>query len=136
MWKEQYKIGVTNIDEQHRALFSRVAGFIQAVRGAGQWEDKIDKVKDTLEFMKAYVIFHFDDEEEYQQEIGYPGYVEHKQAHEKFKGAIAEYEKRFEQEGYHEELVQEFGGKLMTWLIMHVAAMDQKIGEYVNNQSK
>jgi len=25
-------------------------------------------------------------------------------------------------------------GKLMTWLIMHVAGMDQKIGEYVKSK--
>ncbi|RYD02158.1 hypothetical protein N752_27285 [Desulforamulus aquiferis] len=41
---------------------------------------------------------------------------------------------RLEQEGYSEELVQEFSGKLMAWLIMHVAAMDQKLGEYVVSQ--
>ena len=47
---------------------------------------------------------------------------------------INQYAVRFEEEGFTQELVQEFGGKLMTWLIMHVAASDQKIGAWVREQ--
>ena len=44
------------------------------------------------------------------------------------------YAERFEAEGFTQELVQEFGGMLMTWLIMHVAATDQNIGAWVKEQ--
>ncbi|WP_280140763.1 hypothetical protein [Natronincola peptidivorans] len=32
------------------------------------------------------------------------------------------------------EKIQEFAGKFMTWLIMHVARMDQEIGKYVDGE--
>ncbi|OEF96591.1 bacteriohemerythrin [Desulfuribacillus alkaliarsenatis] len=134
MWKEKYKIGVSVIDQQHEELFGRVSSFIQTVQHKGNWDDKLDKVKETMEFMQEYVIFHFDDEEAYQEKIGYPDMEKHKQEHVKFKEAVGKYAVRLEEEGYTEELVQEFSGKLMTWLILHVAATDQKLGEYAQKQ--
>ncbi len=84
--------------------------------------------------MKEYVVFHFSDEEEYQEQINYPLTEIHKQRHTQFKESVGSYADRFEKEGLTEELVKEFGGKLMTWLILHVQAEDQKIGEYVQSK--
>ncbi len=130
MWKEKYKIGVERIDQQHEELFRRVEDFIKSVRSEGEWELKQEKVKETLEFMSMYVVTHFADEEKYQQEIHYPGYEEHLQLHIRFKEEVGKYVARFNDTGFDEELVQEFGGKLMAWLIYHVAGADQKIGAY------
>lgn len=130
MWKEKYKIGVKAIDEQHEELFNRVHDFIRTVQGKGEWDARLAKVKETLAFMKDYAVYHFGDEEEYQKSINYPLYERHKYIHDKFKEEINKYAERFENEGYSEELVQEFGGKLMAWLINHVAGEDQKIGAF------
>lgn len=134
MWKEKYKIGIGLIDEQHEELFKRVSEFIRIIESKDNWEDRLEKVKETMAFMKEYVIVHFADEEEYQGQIGYPEIESHKIAHAKFREGVDSYLKVFEQEGYTEEKIQEFGGKLMTWLIMHVCKMDQMIGEYVNGK--
>ncbi|MDO7785884.1 bacteriohemerythrin [Desulforamulus aquiferis] len=134
MWKDKYKIGVPLIDQQHEELFKRVSDFIKTVRQEGIWETKLAKVKENMAFMQEYVVVHFADEEAYQEKIQYPDLENHKQVHAKFKDAVNGYVLRLEQEGYSEELVQEFSGKLMAWLIMHVAAMDQKLGEYVVSQ--
>ncbi|NBG87903.1 bacteriohemerythrin [Isachenkonia alkalipeptolytica] len=135
MWKDRYKIGVERIDEQHRELFQRVEEFLKATNDPQRtWEDKIEKVKETMNFMGEYVHYHFDDEEKLQEELGYPNIEDHKKAHEKFKKGIEEYIEKLENENYSEELVQEFGGKIMTWLIMHVGDVDQKIGDYVTKE--
>lgn len=134
MWKDKYKIGVDLIDEQHKELFQRVSDFLRSVQSVGDWDDKSGKVKETMDFMQNYVVEHFADEEVYQQEISYPEYEEHKAIHDRFRSMVNSYADRFESEGYSQALVQEFGGKLMTWLIMHVAATDQKLGTYVREQ--
>ena len=136
MWKEKYRIGVPLIDEQHEELFRRVSAFIQTVQGQGNWEEKVEKVKETMTFMQEYVVVHFRDEEEYQEQINFPETDSHKLAHEKFKQAVAEYAEKVVEQNYSEEIVQEFGGKVMTWLILHVAGTDQKIGEYVQRQGE
>lgn len=134
MWKDKYKVGVELIDEQHKELFKRLSDFIQIVQGKTDWDERLDKVKETMEFMKEYVVFHFDDEEAYQAKINYPDIEIHKEAHRKFKEGINDYVRIFEQGGFTEEKIQEFSAKLMTWLIMHVGKMDQKIGEYVREK--
>lgn len=136
MWKEKYKIGVPLIDQQHEELFARVTTFIQTFRGDGSWEEKVNKVIETMKFMQEYVIVHFHDEEHYQEQINYPLMESHKEEHNRFKQNVNEYVVRIKNENFSEELVQEFGGKLMAWLIMHVAGTDQKIGEYVESLVK
>ncbi|OEH86206.1 hemerythrin [Desulfuribacillus stibiiarsenatis] len=136
MWKEKYRIGVPLIDEQHEELFRRVSAFIETVQSQGDWDSKLEKVKETLAFMQEYVVSHFNDEEAFQEQINYPDIENHKQSHVQFKDAVAVYANRFENEGLNEELVQEFGGKLVTWLILHVAATDQKLGQFVKSKEE
>lgn len=134
MWKDKYKVGVELIDQQHEELFRRVSDFTEIIRNKDDWNTKLDKVKETMAFMKDYVVVHFNEEEVYQAEIEYPDIEIHKDAHAKFKEGINDYVKIFEAEGFNEDKMQEFGGRLMTWLIMHVGHMDQKIGEYVKSK--
>lgn len=136
MWKEKYKIGVDKIDEQHEELFRRVEDFVISLRKDGEWETKLPKVKETLEFMQGYVVTHFADEEAYQEEQGYPGLEIHRQVHEDFKKEVGEYAIKFEEQNYPEDLVQQFAGKLLAWLINHVAATDQKIADYVKSKGE
>ena len=77
MWKDKYKIGVELIDHQHQELFGRVSNFLQAVQSEGQWEEKLEHVKSTMEFMQNYVVEHFEAEEQFQREINFPEYENH-----------------------------------------------------------
>src|SRR5690625_4931777 len=124
MWKEHYRVGSELIDYQHQELFKRVSNFIQVVQGDSPWEERLDEIESTLDFMQHYVIIHFADEEELQKEIGYPGLEKHKAIHEAFKAEIQKFADVVAQEGFDEEKVQEFGAKVMTWLIMHVGKED------------
>ncbi|WP_434064305.1 bacteriohemerythrin [Proteinivorax tanatarense] len=132
MWKDKYKVGVEKVDNQHQELFSRVTDFVSTVRKDGDWEDKLEKVKSTMSFMQEYVVVHFDDEERYMKEINFPEYKEHVKIHEEFKNEVNQFAEKFEKEGFKEDLVQSFAGKLMAWLINHVASHDQKIADYAN----
>ena len=135
MWKENYRVGVEAIDEQHMELFKNLGDFIQLVQNKGlAWEDRLDKAKETLVFLQDYVVYHFDEEEKLQEKIGYPGLEVHREAHRKFKAGINDYVEIFSQGGFTEEKMQEFSAKLMTWLIMHVGKMDQEIGKYVKEK--
>lgn len=135
MWKEKYAIDVESIDEQHKELFKNLGEFIKLVQDKEvPWEDRLNKAKDTLEFLSDYVVFHFDDEEKFQESINYPDIEVHKEAHIKFKEGINEYVDIFVEGGFTEDKMQEFSAKLMTWLIMHVGKMDQKIGEFVKEK--
>ncbi|HHW67829.1 MAG TPA: hemerythrin family protein [Epulopiscium sp.] len=134
LWKDAYELGVPQIDVQHKELFRRVEAFLQVVRSKDAWEEKLPKINETLEFMKGYVVEHFRDEEEYQKKINYPGYEAHKQIHIGMVDYVLEVSKQFEETNYNENLVQQFGGKLLSWLINHVAAEDQRIADYAKKE--
>lgn len=130
LWKDKYQLGVSVIDQQHKELFDRVGAFMQTLRSADPWADKVQQVNETLEFMKGYVVEHFRDEELYQQQIGYPGYEAHRQIHADMVKYVLEVSREYTQSGFDEQLMQQFGGKLLAWLINHVASEDQRIASY------
>lgn len=134
IWKEKYKIGVPQIDAQHEELFARVTVFVETLRSDKEWAEKVSSVNDTLEFMKDYVVTHFRDEEAYQEEIGYPGRAEHKKTHSDMVAYVAAISEQYEKDGYKEITMQQFAGKLVTWLVNHVVADDQKIADYARNR--
>jgi len=134
LWKDNYELGVPEIDAQHKELFRRVESFLQVLRSEDSWEKRVPKLNETLEFMKKYVVEHFRDEEEYQKSINYPGYEAHKQRHMGMVNYVQEVSRRYEQSNNNEDLMQEFGGRLLSWLINHVAAEDQLIAEYAKKK--
>ena len=134
VWKEKYKIGVELIDRQHEELFRRVTEFVETLRSPAEWSEKAGKVNETLDFMKEYVITHFRDEEAYQKQIGYPGFEAHKKIHSDMVDYVADVAAQYEKAGFDEKLMQQFGGKLLAWLINHVTAEDQKIADYFRKE--
>ena len=131
LWRDKYELGVPLIDSQHKELFRRVDAFFQTLRSADTWEKKVERVNETLEFMKAYVVEHFRDEEAYQLEVNYPGFEPHQQKHRDMVQYVLDFSKEYEIKGCEEQMVQQFGGKLLAWLINHVAAEDQRIATHV-----
>lgn len=130
LWKDKYELGDSLIDTQHKELFQRVETFMGTLRSADSWEDKVQHVNETLEFMKVYVVEHFRDEEVYQKSIDYPGYEAHKQIHRYMVNYVLQVSDEYERSGFDEKMMQQFGGKLLAWLINHVASEDQRIADY------
>ncbi|MBU4439831.1 MAG: hemerythrin family protein [Firmicutes bacterium] len=130
LWKDKYELGDPLIDTQHKELFQRVETFMGTLRSADSWEDKVQRVNETLEFMKVYVVEHFRDEEVYQKSIDYPGYEAHKQIHLDMVNYVLQVSDEYERSGFDEKMMQQFGGKLLAWLINHVASEDQRIADF------
>lgn len=133
IWKDEYKIGVELVDSQHEELFNRLGDFIVTVRSDQEKEEKRKEIEETLNFMGEYVVTHFNAEEALQQKHNYPDYENHHKIHEDFKAEIAEFKEQYKENDYDEDFVLEFSGRLLTWLINHVASTDQDIGEHINS---
>ncbi len=82
-WKEDYKIGVEIIDEQHKKLFQIAADIYDLLKN-DLYIDKYNRVVALLSELRDYTIFHFQTEEAYQQEIGYKKFLSHKVEHDDF----------------------------------------------------
>lgn len=136
IWKDKYAIGVEVIDRQHKELFERFNKFLKVVRSEQSMEEKIDDIEETFNFMGEYVIAHFQSEEAVQKKYNFPEYERHHQIHENFKKDVMEFKRKFEEDKYNEELIMEFSGRILTWLINHVTGEDQKISKYINRKEE
>lgn len=125
MWKESYRIGIDLIDEQHMELFRMAEELMKTI--AANADSNV--FKETIDFLKKYVVYHFAAEEKYQESVSYCGIEEHRKLHRAFTAVVLEFENRLTASDYDIRIVKELAGMLTTWLIYHVADADQKIAK-------
>lgn len=127
-WREHLAVGVHEIDDRHKELFSRFNSFLQACSEGRGPED----VHDMLRFLDGFAGAHFCSEERLQKQMGYPSVAEHQAHHRSFLNEI---------EGLKQEAVggseRNLGLVLITcrtvveWLVSHVSKMDRAFGQYL-----
>ncbi|MEG6586888.1 bacteriohemerythrin [Dendrosporobacter sp. 1207_IL3150] len=82
-WKDEYSIGVADIDEQHKELFE-IVNRTQELLKNELIVDKYDGIVAIINELKEYTIFHFKAEEEYMFKNGYKKFFSHKVLHQDF----------------------------------------------------
>lgn len=127
-WKRSFNIGILEIDNQHRELFSRLDALEIALHnGKGK-----DVLIETFRFLDTYVRRHFRAEEELQKFYQYPHTAMHIAEHLTFITRLMELESRLTTEGPSEKLAAHTNSFLTQWLINHVTTVDQKLSGYID----
>jgi len=127
-WKDSFKIGIVEIDAQHRELFSRLDSLEEAIRtGHGR-----EMVFTTFHFLDNYVRRHFRAEEELQTLYRYPHLQMHAAEHAVFKKRLKELEERLTLDDPSEMLAAQINSLLTNWLITHVTNLDLELTGYIN----
>lgn len=124
-WKEEYSIGVPQIDKQHRRLFE-IGNSIYELLENYILDDKYDKIIVIIEELKQYTKYHFQTEEQYMLHIKYPGYFSQKVEHDDFIAKIEEVELQDidkDQENYIRELLL----FVFSWILEHIMQKDKLI---------
>ncbi len=122
---EEYKTGIEILDREHKILFEIVERAHHLVR-SGAGEPQGGEIMKIIEELKKYTQYHFADEEEYMESIGYEGLESQKRAHEAFIAKLDEVSREqidVNSRDYQESLI-EF---LLGWLINHILQSDKKI---------
>jgi len=129
LWNDSYMIGVELIDNQHKELFLNATdGLLLSIQTPDAYGHKQYCIN-TINFLKGYVTRHFNDEEAYQQSIGYPGLEAHKAQHANLALEIVNYEKRLVASNFALPVIKTFMAFIVRWLMNHVAEEDRKIVE-------
>jgi hemerythrin len=129
-WDDRLLTGVTEIDNQHKEIFTRVNKFLDACKGqAGKSE-----VEDTIKFLGDYCIKHFNNEEIIQKQYGYPDMTNHIAAHTEFKNKFTELKARFDKEGPTIGFKLVFNTAVIEWLIQHIKGNDRKVADFIKNK--
>jgi hemerythrin len=120
VWTPELALGLPTLDEQHRQLFLHADRFHAALARA----DPADRLAEHLGFLAAYAGQHFDAEERFMREIGYPGLAAHVAEHGAFRRRLALLAPLEEQEGPSQAVLTLVGSLDENWLHEHVAGAD------------
>jgi len=126
MWKESYKLGVEELDEQHKSLCDMVESLIRIIKGDEAEAKKQECIKAIL-FMKDYVVKHFATEEAYMTSVNYDELEKHKMLHTVLGRTVTAYEKKMVDSDFSVTSIKEFVGFVTAWLTYHMAVEDMKI---------
>jgi hemerythrin len=77
LWNSRFETGIDLIDAQHQSLFEAVNKLADAFK-AGSAKNQ---VKECLDFLVGYTVEHFQCEERFMREMGYPRLAEHMGEH-------------------------------------------------------
>ncbi|AGF54496.1 hemerythrin [Clostridium saccharoperbutylacetonicum] len=125
--KEEYKIGVEHIDEQHKKLFDLADKAYMLLKDAFTI-DKYDKIIEIITELKEYTIFHFKSEEEYMESINYKRMFTQKIEHDKFIKELEAIDLNHIDQNQDESLLKLLDF-LNEWLTEHILKNDKLIGE-------
>ena len=126
-WNENYSVGNQSIDSQHIKLIEMINEM------AGLWGSSIDseEISTILSEMTEYASSHFNYEEAYMEQIGYPGLKDHKKEHKEFKLRVCDFCMRIM---HKDNLVpEEILLFLSKWLINHILHSDMKYKMFSDN---
>jgi hemerythrin-like metal-binding protein len=126
-WSPELATGNKAIDSQHKQLF-RLTNSLSAACMDGRG---ITMLSETLDFLAAYTVRHFADEEELQLACNYPGYGEHKKLHDGFKEIVSGLITEFKQNGSSMELLKKVNTIIVRWLVEHIKQEDFKLAAYI-----
>ncbi|MDR0721098.1 MAG: bacteriohemerythrin [Treponema sp.] len=127
VWDSSIATEIPLIDQRHKRLFEAINRLVDAcAQGIGQTE-----LKKSLDFLMAYTVKHFDEEEKIQREYNYPDYSSHRKIHEAFKETVRSLSRDLVAKGVSEELIQRVKTEAGDWLLKHITVMDLKLSKFI-----
>jgi hemerythrin len=119
-WKDEYSVGIKEIDDQHRYFLGLLNDLFNAVS-----ENKSrQELQGLFQKLSDYAEKHFATEEKYFDEFNYEGATEHKLKHQEMRDEI----KKIKNQEVGNEI--DFYGNivyfLLSWLEDHLEKMDQE----------
>ena len=125
VWEDRFSVGIREFDQHHKILFEMINSLIFSQ------ENKSDPniIKNTLEQLRSYTIFHFVAEEAMMKHFGFDGLDEHVAEHETLLEQVVEYQDRIAaDDGVTMDEILNF---LAGWLLDHTLGLDQQYGSYL-----
>lgn len=126
-FKEEFKTGIPQIDEEHKKLFE-IADQIYELKNEEFMHDKYDNIRAILEQLREYTDTHFTHEEEYMRSIGYKNMFMQKVQHDALRQQMAEWDLDSIDEN-QDEAIDQMLTIVTDWLVDHILGYDKKIGK-------
>jgi hemerythrin len=121
-WRDGFKIGLDQVDAEHRHLFVLVKAL------------SVANVEDTLGELLDYVVTHFTHEQALMENSGFPDFHQHLALHEAFSSQVAEFLSSSSE--WSDERIQDLRRFLNKWLVGHILTHDLRFGRWYIEHGK
>ena len=129
-WNDDYQIGIVSIDSQHKELFY----VLDRLKEAIHTKNIKDSFCNTLKAMVEYTKYHFSDEENILESMGYPEIEDQKVMHKELLLDVRKILTRLKNGNSINPIeVYRF---LNDWIAKHILNEDLKIKRFVSQQQK
>ncbi|MBU1172501.1 MAG: hemerythrin family protein [Proteobacteria bacterium] len=126
-WKKDCRLGIDDIDSQHRLLFA-IANEINDIHNP---EDQEPEIKYLINHIRQYVKDHFAHEETFLEKHNYPELEKHKESH---KIIIEEINHTLTSSKSIQALYEQLGYLMNVWIKDHILSMDKKYATWYHAQ--
>lgn len=124
-WSSAFETGIEDIDREHKTIIENYEKLYQLMK-SGEGHDFYNEL---LNFLTNYITTHFENEEKFQQDIGYDLYEEHKKRHAFFKEKVMSFVNDKNESVTNYDLIK-LNLFVKDWLIQHIFNEDRKIGDF------
>lgn len=116
-WKEEYSVGIEEMDKQHLKLLEIVNEFHEISKTRD-----FERISTILDKLRLYTVEHFESEEDYMRRAGYNRLDEHIEQHKDLVEKLEEFEYQYQsQEHIYSDQFMAF---LIDWLVEHIMDSD------------
>ena len=132
LWNDDYLVGVSKIDQQHRILFEMLGDLISLSEDAGSIDERVANLSSLVERLNNYAVYHFRTEEflinsHLANDISGVG---HKQAHKSYANSMQGFEGRFQAGDV--SVVNDLIDFIYNWWVQHILETDKGLGKALN----
>ena len=122
-WRDEYSLGITEVDAQHKELIKRFALVEDAVANRRGWSELHFAILGIL----RYADFHFQFEEALMRLYGFPHIESHVQEHRRILQAAEAFIDESLRKVAPDDVAQFYQG----WLATHIQEDDRQYAEYI-----
>jgi len=131
-WTRDSEFGVTEIDNQHRALFAQSNKLMNAVRT----NREIEEVNEVVTFLDTYVTRHFHYEEHLMEKYKYPFTDYQKWHHNKFSEHFNNLRQEIRQldDSNRYFILLRVQLLVVDWWVNHISKLDTHLGRFIKTK--
>ncbi|MFZ1377994.1 MAG: bacteriohemerythrin [Geothrix sp.] len=129
VWNSRFETGVELIDAQHQGLFEAVNRLADSFKAGNAG----NQVVESLDFLVAYTVEHFQTEERFMREDGFPGLAAHEDEHARLLQQVQELQGRLVA---GQPVTMDVTIFLVEWLTSHISGSDLRYAEFVREKNR
>ena len=127
-WKDEYSVGVAEIDDQHKGVIDLFSVIDTAIEGRKSWSDVFFKI----EQLREHARFHFALEESLMRMHGYSKQAEHVEQHKHFLDKLDQ----LQMTTLSRQVTMNTINYLSNWYADHMQTQDRDFVRYIIDNGK